>query len=365
MDTTLTPATIDQQEAVLNSGNLEIQLRKDPKVIELSQKIDVKNQLSLLEYGKEPATEISNFSGRILNSIKSNSVEESSVLIQQLNKIMDKFDSNDFAEKPGLLAKLFGKGGNIVEKLFQKYNTMGSEIDKIYAEIMKYESQMKSSTSTLEQMYDQNFQFYSELQKYIIAGQMKAEQLKTEVLPDLEKRAAAGDQIAAMDLASLRNGIELIEQRCYDLEMAKQVSFQTAPQIRMLQKGNTNLIAKINSAFVTTIPIFKSGIINAISAKRQKLVADSMSELDKRTNEMLVRNAQTISTQAVDIARLSGQPSIKVETIEQTWNVIMKGVQDTKNIEEENKRLREDGIKRLEALKENIDQLRLGTTIAK
>ena len=161
-----------------------------------------------------------------------------------------------------------------------------------------------------------------------------------------------------MQLDTLRNAVELLEQRVYDLEMAKMVSLQTAPQIRLLQRGNTKLIGKINSAFVTTIPIFKNGLIQAMAAKRQKLVADSMSELDRRTNEMLVRNAQNISTQSVDIARLAGSPSIKIETIEESWNIIMKGMQETKSIEEENKRLRVEGTRRLEQLQENFQKVK-------
>ncbi|HLO11707.1 MAG TPA: toxic anion resistance protein, partial [Pseudoneobacillus sp.] len=130
------------------------------------------------------------------------------------------------------------------------------------------------------------------------------------------------------------------------------------PQIRLLQRGNTKLIGKINSAFVTTIPIFKNGLIQAVAAKRQKLVADSMSELDRRTNEMLLKNAQNISQQSTDIARLAGAPSIKIETIEESWNIIIKGMQETKAIEEENKRLRVEGTKRLEQLQENFKRLK-------
>lgn len=162
-----------------------------------------------------------------------------------------------------------------------------------------------------------------------------------------------------MELDTLRNGIEALEQRVYDLEMAKMVALQTAPQIRLLQRGNTKLIGKINSAFVTTIPIFKNGLIQAVSAKRQKLVADSMSELDKRTNEMLIRNAQNITSQSVDIARLAGAPSIKIETIEESWGIIIKGLEETKRIEEENKRTREEGTKRLIELKETYQTRQL------
>ena len=125
---------------------------------------------------------------------------------------------------------------------------------------------------------------------------MKVEESKTINCHSWKHGQRQGDQLASMQLDTLKNAIELLEQRIYDLEMAKMVSLQTAPQIRLLQRGNTKLIGKINSAFVTTIPIFKNGIIQAVAAKRQKLVAESMSELDRRTNEMLLRNAQNISS---------------------------------------------------------------------
>jgi uncharacterized protein YaaN involved in tellurite resistance len=272
---------------------------------------------------------------------------------------MDKFDAKDFQKTSGgIFGKIFKKGEKVVEKLFGKYQTMGSEIDKVYIEISKYQHEMVDSTNMLEQMYEQNYQYYLTLEKYIVAGEIKVEDLKNNQLPQLEARTAAGDQMASMQLDSLKNVIELLEQRIYDLEMAKMVSLQTAPQIRLLQRGNTKLIGKINSAFVTTIPIFKNGLIQAMAAKRQKLVADSMSELDRRTNEMLLKNAQNISQQSTDIARLAGGPSIKIETIEESWNIIIKGMQETKSIEEENKRMRIEGTKRLEQLQENFKKLK-------
>ncbi|MGP1909523.1 toxic anion resistance protein [Metabacillus sp. JX24] len=350
----------DQMEEVLGQGpsNMKLQLQKEPEVQKLAESIDHKNQVAILEYGKAPADEISAFSGKILNTMKSSSMEESSALLKHLGRIMDRFDPKDFAEQKGI-KKFFSRGQKLVEKIMSKYQTMGGEIDKVYLEIVKYEDEMKRSTNTLEQLYEQNFNYYMELEKYIVAGDMKAAELKQQ-LPALEAKAAEGNQLAQMELDTMRNSIEVLEQRVYDLELAKQVAYQSAPQIRLLQRGNTKLIGKINSAFVTTIPIFKTGLINAIAAKRQKLVADSMNELEKRTNEMLVRNAQNISKQSVDIARLAGSPGIKMETIEETWSIILKGMHETKAIEDENKQLREQGRVRLEELQNNFKQLNNG-----
>ena len=355
----LTTLNQDDKLSETKISDIKLALRNEPEVQNLARSIDERDQIHILEFGKEPAVQISRFSDQILGNMRTTKVEDSGELLKQLGRIMDKFDAKDFQKTSGgVFGKLFKKGEKIVEKLFGKYQTMGSEIDKVYVEISKYQHEMVNSTTMLEQMYEQNYQYYLTLEKYVVAGEMKAEDLKNNQLPQLEAKAASGDQLASMQLDSLRNAIELLEQRIYDLEMAKMVSLQTAPQIRLLQRGNTKLIGKINSAFVTTIPIFKNGLIQAVAAKRQKLVADSMSELDRRTNEMLLKNAQNISQQSTDIARLAGAPSIKIETIEESWNIIIKGMQETKAIEDENKRMREEGKKRLEQLQENFKKIK-------
>ncbi|MEH7352699.1 toxic anion resistance protein [Neobacillus drentensis] len=355
----LTPANAEDVLTETKVSDIKLALRKEPEIQNLARTIDERDQIQILEFGKEPAVQISRFSDQILSNMRTTKVEDSGELLKHLGRIMDKFDAKDFQKTSGgLFGKLFKKGEKMVEKLFGKYQTMGSEIDKVYVEISKYQHEMVDSTNMLEQMYEQNYQYYLTLEKYIVAGELKVEDLKNNQLPQLDKRVASGDQLASMQLDSLKNAIELLEQRVYDLEMAKMVSLQTAPQIRLLQRGNTKLIGKINSAFVTTIPIFKNGLIQAVAAKRQKLVADSMSELDRRTNEMLLKNAQNISQQSTDIARLAGGPSIKIETIEESWNIIIKGMQETRAIEEENKRMRIEGTKRLEQLQDNFKKLK-------
>ncbi|MDF0725775.1 toxic anion resistance protein [Cytobacillus sp. S13-E01] len=352
-------SSFEKNEEITESkaNDIRLQLRQEPEVIKLAQQIDVKNQMELLEFGKEPAVLISQFSDRILSMIQTSSVTDSGEMLKQIGKIMDRFDKKDFEEqKGGLLSKLFKRSNGMVEKIFGKYQTLGGEIEKVHVEISKYKDEMTRSTVTLEEMYESNINYYMSLEKYVVAGQIKLEELTT-LVPSYEQKAANGDQMAQLQVDTLKNAIQTLEERIYDLEMARMVSLQTAPQIRLLQRGNTKLIGKINSAFVITIPIFKNGIIQAVTAKRQKLVADSMSELDRRTNEMLKRNAENISSQSVEIAKLAGRPSIKIETIEESWNTIVKGMQETKSIEEENKRLREDGLKRITQLQDNLKQI--------
>ncbi|WP_233549413.1 toxic anion resistance protein [Lysinibacillus yapensis] len=353
------PQPLVSREELSQIKKRQLALKEDPQVQALAEKIDIKNQIAVLEFGKETATAISKFSDKMLGSIKSSKLEKSSELIQNLNKIMDRFDPQDFKEekKGGLIKRLFSKGKEQLERLLSKYDTMNKEIDGIYHEIQKYELEMKRNTIELEQMYDQNLNYFQSLSEHVAAIEVKLEQLQP-LIPSLEQRANEGDQEAIMELESLKRTMELLEQRRYDLEMAQQVSFQAAPQIRMIQQGNNHLIGKINSAFVTTIPIFKQGLIHAVTLQRQKLVADSMNELDKRTNEMLIRNAENIRQNSVNIAKTAGSPSIKIETIETTWQTIMTGIEETKQIQAETVRNREEGRKRIEQLQLQYEKLK-------
>ena len=353
--TILTPTT-EEKSQLLKQREM---LRTKPEVMQLATKIDPKDQIAVLEFGKETATGISQFSDRMLASMRTSKLEQSSVLLNNLNSIMDRFDPEDFKEeekKAGLIKRLFNKGKEKLETVLSKYDTMNKEIDVIYQEVKKYEVEMKKGTLELEEMYNQNLAYFQELSKYIAAVDVKLDEIDAQ-LPQLEARTQEGNQMAIMEYETVRRARGLLEQRRYDLEMAQQVSFQSAPQIRLIQESNNHLISKINSAFVVTIPIFKQGLIQAVQMKRQKLIADSMSELDRRTNEMLVRNAENISQNSVRIAEMAGSPSIKIETIENTWQTIMSGIEETKRIQAQTAQSREDGRKRIEQLQLEYEKL--------
>lgn len=55
--------------------------------------------MELLEFGKEPAVQISQFSDRILSMMRTTEVTDSGAMLKQLGKIMDRFDKKDFEEK--------------------------------------------------------------------------------------------------------------------------------------------------------------------------------------------------------------------------------------------------------------------------
>ncbi len=352
-------SNVEVQEVDLDKKVNEVaeKVKTSPEVQKLANELDIRDAQDIMSFGQETAVEISKFSDRILSSISNSSVEDSGNMLKQLNNIMSKFDKKDFEEKkPGFFEKIFNKVKDDISKLLDKYQTMDKEISKVYVEIKQYENEIKQTNEMLEDMFKQNIMYYENLEKYIQAGQVVVNRMKNEVIPNLEQKAASsGQQLDNIQLQNAMQALEMVEQRVHDLEMAKMVALQTAPQIKLIQKGNYNLLRKIGSAFVITIPVFKSGLIQAISIKRQKIQADAMRALDEKTNEMLMRNAENIANQSIDIAKLTSGSSIKIETLENTFETIVKGIDETRQIEEENKQNRESSRQRLLELQNKLE----------
>ena len=360
-DATINELNMDQEVSEKVTALVE-KAKNSPEIIKLSQNVNIQEPQTIMSFGQETAVQISQFSDRILSSISNSSVEDSGKMLGQLNYIMKKFDAKDFAEEQsqkGFLGKLFNKANEGIEKLLHKYQTIDDEISKVYIQVKQYESEIGKTNRMLDELFDQNMNYYGSLETYIQAGNIAVENVRQNIIPDLEKRLASGEQIDILNLQNTTQALELLENRIHDLELAKMVSLQTIPQIKLIQNGNNNLLRKIGSAFVITIPVFKSGLIQAITIKRQKIQSDAMKALDDTTNEMLLKNAQNIASQSVEITKLMSGSSVKIETLEKTFDTILKGIDETKQIELKNKQDREESKKKLSSLQEKINQSNL------
>lgn len=352
-DSTETNKAAGQQEETFSlektKNEMALKVQNSPEVTALAQQIDINDVETITNYGQDTAQEISKFADQILNSMETASVEDSGKLLTQLNKIMDKFDIKDFEDKkPSLIQKFLKKTKNSVDGLLKKYHTMGGEVDKVYVQLKEYEAEIKQSNTMLEGMFHKNMDYYELLEKYIYAGNLVVNDLKTNLLPKFEHQAQEStEQIHQVNLSNTYQLVEMIEQRVYDLELAKNVALQTMPQIKLIQKGNYNLVRKINSAFIITLPIFKQCLIQSITLKRQSVQAKAMGALDEKTNELLLRNAQNTAMQSKLTAELSSGSSIKIETLEKTWQTILQGIDETKQIQEDIKQKRMEGTQKL------------------
>lgn len=326
--------------------------KKTGELEKYTAKIEVFDPNSIVKFGSEAAEEVSKSADVVLNGMNIDQINNSGKMLEALDKIMGSFDIDEVKEDKGLLGKLFGNAKKKLEKLLSKYNTMGDEIDKIYTQLKVYEGEIEKSNRNLDQMFNSNLEYYHELVKYIAAGEQGCKELHEYIEQKEQELATSNNVDLQFEISNLRQAENMLEQRVMDLKTAESIALQSIPMIKTMEFSNANLTRKINSAFIVTLPVFKQALAQAMMLKRQKIQADSMSALDKRTNELLIKNAQNTVEQSKQITRMTNTSSVQIETLEKTWNTIVSGIDETKRIQEEAKRKREEDSKRLDAIKQ-------------
>lgn len=345
---------VDVYDIVEDRKQMNNELVGSDEVDALVSTIEVNNLETIVSFGAEAADEISKASDIVLNSMSMSQIDESSEMLNALSKIMSKFDIDEIREDKGLFNKLFGNLRKQLEKILQKYHTMGDEVDKIYVKLKQYESEIKQSNRNLNQMFDANVGYYHELVKYILAGEQGCRELENYIAQRQQDYENTADNAIQLELSSLNNALMMLEQRTQDLRTAENIAMQSIPMIKTMEYSNMNLVRKINSAFIVTLPVFKQALAQAIMLKRQKIQAEAMSELDKKTNEMLIKNAKNTVEQSKMTAKLASGSSIKIDTLEKTWRTIVNGIDETRAIQENARKQRIDDAARLDQIKKEF-----------
>lgn len=347
---------VQQYDIVADRNQMNAELVNSAEVDAIVSTIEIDNMESIVTFGAHAAEEISKASDVVLNSMSMAQIDESSQMLATLAKIMDKFDIEEIKDNPGLFGKLFGNLRKKLDQILAKYHTMGEEVDKIYVQLKQYESEIKQSNRKLDQMFDANVNYYHELVKYILAGEQGCRELEAYIAQRTTDMETTGDNSIQFEITELNQCLMLLEQRTQDLRTAESVAMQSIPMIKTMEFSNMNLVRKINSAFIITLPVFKQALAQAIMLKRQRIQAESMAALDAKTNEMLIKNARNTVEQSKMTARLASGSSIKIETLETTWRTIVNGIDETKAIQENARKQRVEDAKRLEVIKQEFNQ---------
>ena len=349
-------AAVEAYDISADREEMERTLTNSAEVDAIVSKIEVYNMETIVSFGAEAAEEISKASDVVLRSMNMSQLDDSSRMLKTLAGIMSKFDIDEIREDKGLFNRLFSNAKKQLDKILAKYKTMGDEVDKIYVELRKYEQEIKQSNKKLDDLFNANVGYYHELVKYILAGEQACNELEAYIAQRQNDYETTGDNSIQFELTTLNQSLQMLEQRTQDLRTAESVALQSIPMIKMMEFSNYNLVRKINSAFIVTLPVFKQALAQAMLLKRQKIQAEAMSELDKKTNEMLIKNARNTAETTKMTARMVSGSSIQIETLENTWRTIMSGIDETRSIQENAHKQRIDDAKRLEAIKAEFNQ---------
>lgn len=303
-------------------------------VREFVTKIDVMNSEQVLNYGSAAQKNIAEFSENTLNSVRTKDLGEVGDMLSDLVVELKGLNFGE-EEKKGLKG-LFKKTQQSIASMKAQYDKAEVNVDKIVESLENHEIVLLKDIKMLDKMYEKNEEYLKELTMYILAGKLKIEQLRNVELPEYQKKAQesglAEDAQAANDFANM---IGRFEKKIHDLELTRTISLQMSPQIRMMQNNDTLMSEKIRSSIVNTIPLWKSQMVMALSMYHSEQAMKAQREVTEVTNELLAKNAQTLHTGSVAIAKEAERGIVDLETLKKTNQELITALDEVRQIQDE------------------------------
>lgn len=137
-----------------------------------------------------------------------------------------------------------------MQQLFSRMQSVSAQVDRISIELDKNKALLVKDIQLLDGLYQQNKDYFDVLNLYIAAARQKKSEIEQHVLPEIRQRVkAADDQMVVQDVADMEQFVDRLEKRIYDLKLSRQISLQSAPQIRMIQNVNQALAEKFKVRF--------------------------------------------------------------------------------------------------------------------
>ena len=355
-----TPATTtgDQPAAgPLSPGDLQ-------RVAELSRQVDVSDTQSVLSYGLPAQSRIANFADSLLGDVRTKDAGTGGEALQDLLKKVREIDVDALSAGSGKARiPILGRFANTFERFSARYQKVATSLDRIIDALERSRMALLKDMTVLDKMYELNLDYLKQLDVYIAAGEQALQELHAVRIPALQTEAAAsGDVMAAQRLADLQQAATRFERRIHDLKLTRMIAIQTAPQIRLIQSNDQNLVEKIQSSILTTIPLWKNQIVIAISLYRQQKAVELQKQVTDTTNELLAKNAELLREGSAKVGREVERGVVDVETLQKVNADLIATLEETIQIQEEGRARRvqaEGEIGRLQVeLRQKLLELR-------
>lgn len=328
-------------------------------VDQFSQQIDLKNSSLVLQYGAGTQKKMAEFSESALDKVQTKDLGEVGELLSNLTVQLKNFDVDEEKKFLGI----FKKASNKITALKTKYAKAETNVDEVCKVLEKHQVQLMKDVAVMDKMYQLNLTYFKELSMYLLAGKKKLHEVRNgELLRLVEKAKKSGLPEDAQAAKDLESACDRFEKKLHDLELTRMISIQTAPQIRLVQNSDTMMAEKIQSTIVNTIPLWKSQMVLALGMEHSTQAAKVQREVSDLTNELLKKNAETLKTASIEVAKESERSIVDLETLKKTNASLISTLDEVMKIQEQGKEKRraaEVEISRLELeLKDKLLEIR-------
>ena len=310
---------------------------------ELAKKIDVNDSQAVISYGSTAQTKLSEFSQSMLNTVSSQDIGPIGDSLNQLMYRLNEANPDELRVGEGnIFQKMFGNVKQSIYEITTKYQKIGAQIDKIATKLNVEKDGLLRDNQMLETLYNKNKDYFDALNIYIAAAELKIEEMKMTTIPEATAKAqSSGDQMDVQVVNDYTQFLDRLDKRTHDLKLARQITIQQAPQIRLIQNTNQALAEKIQASINTAIPLWKNQVAIALTLLRQKDAATAQRQVSETTNDLLKKNSEMLKISTIETAKENERGIVDLDTLQQTQNDLVETLEETLRIQKEGRERRQ------------------------
>lgn len=325
----------------------ESMLSEEEKAIveQFANEIDISNVDQVVKYGVGAQHNISDFSVSILKKVKTYDMGE---VGESLRDLTIALDATVEPEKKGLFG-VFQKAKRGVGAIRANYAKAESNVDRIERDLLSHESVLIQDIAVYQQMYELNVQYYKELTMYIFAGKKALDKARAGKLAELKEIAdRTNKQEDVQAYSDFEDLCHRFEKKLSDLEITRIISIQSAPQVRMLQNNDREMLDKLQSSIANTIPLWRNQLVLSLGIEHTRRSLDAQNTLADKTNELLMKNSETLKMATIETAKAAERPIVDIETLRQCNKDLITSIKEVIKIHEQG------AVKRVQAQEELV-----------
>lgn len=328
------------------------------KAKELADQIPVGDYEAILTYGATAQNELSRFSHKMLDHVQSKDIGPVGDVLNDLMGKLSEIDPDDLSEKKKTgLSRIFNKASRSIQEMMTKYQKLSTQIDRIGVQLEHSKRGLIEDVQMLDNLYEQNKTYFQALNVYIAAAEIKRDELAAITIPQMREAAQlSNDQMAIQEVNDMNQFLDRLEKRLYDLQLSRQLTIQSAPQIRMIQQTNQTLAEKIQSSIMTSIPLWKNQIAIALTLNRQKKAVESQRLVTKTTNDLLLRNSEMLKLNSIETAKENERGIIEIDTLKKTQENLIQTIEETLVIQADGRVKRKEAEREIGRMEEELKQ---------
>ena len=322
----------------------------------IKDQIEPLNNDALIAYGANAQSQLSKFSHDMLNQVQSKEIGPVGDSLKQLMSKLKEIDPEELTKQnKNVFQRLFGKVNRSVNELLAKHKSVASQVDRISVQLESSKDLLIRDVNLLDHLYDENKAYFEALNVYIKAAELKKEELESTTLPTLQEKASqSNNQMATQDVNDMIQYINRLDKRIHDLKLSRQITLQSAPQIRMIQNINQSLAEKIQSSILTSIPLWKNQMAIALTLLNQESASKAQKAVTDTTNELLTKNSEMLKQNALRTAEENERGIVDIETLKHTQDNLLETIEETLRIQTEGKAQRQQAEKELVSMEEEL-----------